>query len=68
MSNLHPGGQRTAPFSRIFGFENIKRAIQQNSTNHRKKARGSIAQANRHGGLHEHRREIARHRRQAGLA
>lgn len=60
MSNLNPGGLRSAPFGRIFGFENIKRAIQSGSTNHFNKGRNSIATGNRHGGQHEHKREIAR--------
>lgn len=62
MSNLHPGGQRTAPYSRIFGFDAIKLYIQRN-TDPARNAKNSIAKGNRHGGRHEHKREIARNRR-----
>lgn len=65
MSQLHPGGfrGRMGDFTgRIFGFENIRRALQKRGKTYR--FDGSIALGNRHGGPHYHEREIARHIRQ----
>jgi hypothetical protein len=65
MSNLHPGGQRTAPHARIFGYENIRRVIRTMKLDPARDAHTSIAGGNRHGGAHQHKREIARRQRQA---
>lgn len=66
MSNLNPGGLRSASFSRTFGFDNIRRALQRQKRDHARDAENSIATGNRHGGPHEHKREIARRLRQRG--
>lgn len=50
--------------NRIYGFENIRRAMRQRKPDYHAKAGGSIATGNRWGGPHEHKREIARHTRQ----
>jgi hypothetical protein len=48
---------------RVFGFDNIRRYLQQQKSDH---SRGAIAKLNRHTGRpHEHKREIARRTRQA---
>lgn len=66
MSHLHPGGQRTAWGTRIFGAENIRRHIRSKPRNYGRRAEASIAKLNRHtGSPHEHKREIARRSRQA---
>jgi hypothetical protein len=77
MSLLNPGGKRAAPFFRLFGFENIKRALQRAKPDHARNAGTSIALGNRNlvrvprfyadvGAPvpHEHKREIARRLRQ----
>lgn len=66
MSNLNPGGSRYTAGYRIYGYENIKQAIKSRKPDHAKNAHNSIAVTNRHGGLHEHKREIARRLRQQG--
>ena len=51
---------------RIFGAENIRRHIQQQPRFYARGASNSIAKLNRHTKMpHEHKREIARRRRQA---
>jgi hypothetical protein len=61
VSNLYPGGQRILAGRRIFGFENIRRAILAAVRDYGRGAETSIAKANRHTGKpHEHKREIAR--------
>lgn len=54
-----------APRQRVYGFENIRRHLQQKKRDHARGAETSIATGNRHGGPHLHQREIARRRRQA---
>lgn len=49
--------------NRIFGFDNIKRHLQSQPRNYL--CGNSIAKGNRHGGAHEHKREIARNQRRA---
>lgn len=53
--------QSRAP--RVHGFENIGRMIRESKTGWRP-GTGSIAEANRHGGAHEHKREIERRQAQ----
>jgi hypothetical protein len=51
---------------RVFGFDNIRRYLQQQKSDHSRGAHNSIAKLNRHTGRpHEHKREIARRTRQA---
>lgn len=53
---------------RIFGAAAIERYIDQHRQLHSHRPNNSIAIANRHGGAHEHRREIARRQRQRKAA
>jgi hypothetical protein len=65
MSLLNVGGLRRSSMARIFGFESIRRALQQQKRDQLRGAQNSIAQGNRHGSPHLHQREIERRLRQA---
>lgn len=71
MTNLHPGGYRGPVFysgmvdNRLFLHEHIKRTLQRAKPDPSRRAHTSIATGNRHGGPHQHNREMARRERQA---
>jgi hypothetical protein len=65
MTQLFPGGRRTGSDFRVFGYDNIRRMIRSAKPNHAARAHLSIATGNRHGGPHQHKREIARNLRRA---
>lgn len=65
MSNLYPGGARRYNSPRIFDAASIARHCKPQLDRFYYKGDRSIAEGNRHGGPHEHKREIERNRRRA---